>query len=311
MSLGLCCQLTETIIHKNGSLTHKNVFDARTLQLGRWNSGEYDEARVRATYLHNARKMIEVLPQVIALGIRHFRISSSNLPLSDKVPREWWDNSELRGIYKVMGDYCRLTGTRITVHPGQFTVLNSQSPNVVAKAVVELETAAWIFDACEFDESPQYAINIHSGARERFGELVTSTLSLPHNVRSRLTFENCESVASVEDLYNVFEATGVPITFDSHHHSFRPGTLTTRKASDLSRTTWPAHIMPVQHLSNTTLGLEASSFPDRRKHSDSFHYIPLVQLEALQSREIAVECEAKAKERALLQLASDFSIPVV
>ena len=310
MSLGLVCHLTELVTSRTGVVTVKNLFENRTLQLGRWTSGEYTYDRIVDTYLHNARKVLEILPQVVALGIRHYRFSSELIPLADKVPRELWDNEKLRKIYKSIGDYCRFVGVRVTFHPGQFTVLNSQSPRVIQNAIVDLEQHAWILDACEFDESPQYAINIHGGARGRLGELVTSTLALPHNVRSRLTFENCESVASVEDLYAVFKATGVPITFDSHHHSFRPGSLTTQTGSDLSRLTWPANIIPVQHLSNTTLGFENSSFPDRRKHSDMFHYIPVCQLKALQSREIAVECEAKSKNFAMLKLANDFQIPI-
>lgn len=304
MSLGLCCHWVEE--RKPGILT--NLFENKTLQLGRWTRGEYNEERVRNTYMHNARKLLEILPNVVAAGIRHVRFSSDLMPLADKVPEEWWNNDVLKRQYKKLGDYCSEHNIRATFHPGQFCVLNSDTDRVIDNAVRDLSQHAWIFDACEFDHSPQYAINIHAGARGRFAKLVSSVKNLPHNVRSRLTFENDESVANVSDLFEVHEITGVPIVFDSHHHTFNTGLYDTRTAYDKARSTWPSHIVPVQHISNTEPGLENGSRTDRRKHSGFIQSIPEPQLEGIMSGEIALEVEAKRKNQAIMKMVEDFNL---
>lgn len=305
MPLGLCCHFVEE--RKPGQLT--NLFENKTLQLGRWTRGEYSEERVRNTYMHNARKFLEVLPLVVASGVRHMRFSCDLLPLADKVPEAWWKgNAELKAAYKAVGDYCRANGVRTSCHPGQFCVLNSVRPDVVQNAIRDLSIHAWVFDACEFDLSPQYSINIHAGARDQLVQLIAGIESLPQNVRQRLTLENDENVASVIDLHTVWATTRVPIVFDSHHHTFNTGDMTTQAAYDLARRTWPSDIMPVQHISNTEPGLEGGNRTDRRKHSNYIQSIPEAQLEGLRKGEIALEVEAKFKNKAIDRMITEFDL---
>lgn len=304
MPLGLVCHFVEE--RKPGVLT--NLFENKTLQLGRFLKKEYSEQRVRETYLHNARKLLETLPRVVETGIRHVRFSSELIPLADRVERSWWDNDELRQAYKRVGDFCRTNEVRATFHPGQFCVLNSKRSDVVENAVRDLEQHAWVFDACEFPMSPEAPINIHAGSRARLQELVAGINTLPHNVRSRLTLENCETVASVSDLLQVHRMTGVPVTFDSHHHTFNDGGLSLRQAYDASMLTWPSGVRPVQHLANTEKGFEEGSFTDRRRHSQHVHSIPEPQLEGLKKGEITIEVEAKRKNLAIEQMVRDFKL---
>ena len=308
MALGLVCHFVEEVIHRNGSVSLRNLFDAKSLQLGRLIRGEYSEARIRETYLHNAMMHLEILPQIVKLGIRHFRMSSDTIPLGDHVPREYWDNSELRSVYKRIGDFARQNNMRVTLHPGQFCVLNSIRSNVVVNTIEELSRHAWLFDACEFDESPYYAINIHAGAGDRLADLIANVKSLPGNVSSRLTFENCESVANVSELYEVWKQTGVPVVFDSHHHVFNTGDLTMDDAYDLARSTWSSNITPLQHLANTEPGFENGSFTQRRRHSNYISYIPECQRVGLECGLVDIEVEAKTKNLALSNMVRDLGV---
>ena len=308
MALGLVCHFVEEVAHNNGAKSLRNMFNARSLQLGRFQRGEYSEARIRDTYLHNAMMHLEVLPKIVKLGIRHFRMSSDTIPLGDRVPREYWDNPELRAVYKRIGDYTRQNNMRITLHPGQFCVLNSSRSNVVANAIEDLSRHAWLFDTCEFDESPYYAINIHAGAGDRFADLIANVKNLPTNIRNRLTFENCESVASVAKLHEVWKHTGVPVVFDSHHHVFNTGDLTMDAAYDLACSTWSNNIPPLQHLANTEPGFENSSFTQRRRHSNYISYIPECQRKGLERGLVDIEVEAKTKNLALSNMVRDLGV---
>lgn len=296
MSIGLVCHYVVQKSKKKGPPELVNLFNNKTLQLGRWNNGLYSEDTIRNTYLHNVDKLLEIMPLVINDGIKLFRLSSDLLPLCDKVPREWWDNSLLKSKYKKFGDLCRQNNIRVTFHPGQFCVLNSDHDHVIENAISDLKMHTWIFDSCEFDESPYYAINIHAAKRDSFNKLITNIKSLPGNIKNRLTLENCETVGTVKDLFHVYESTNIPIVFDSHHHIFNDGGMTMQEAFDMSCKTWH-NIKPLQHLANTTPGLENGSFTERRKHSDYIHYIPKEQLNAL--KENTIDCEIECKKKNL------------
>jgi len=311
MSLGVCCHwIRRDVAPRSGKPQVINELDERTLQLGRYERGAYGEDTIAALYLHNVRMLGEVLERAGRAGVRLFRVSSAMFPLADRVPRRLWDSVEVRAALGRVGEVARKWGQRLTTHPGQFCVLSSDSDSVVEKAVVELELHGWMFDAMGMPRSPLAAINVHGGKADRASRLIDAIRSLPPASRSRLTLENCETCYSVIDLLPVSLATGVPIVWDSHHHTFNPADLTDEEACDATRETWPDGVRPLQHLSNTTPGLEGGSFTERRKHSDMIHYVPPAQLSRLRRGEIDVEVEAKMKNLAVLDVATRFEIPL-
>ena len=309
MSLGVCCQwLEEKTRPRSGKVEYVNIFDEKSLQLGRFEQGKYSPETIKSVYIHNARRLSEMLPIVYRAGVKLFRISSAMFPLADKVDESLWKNPEVKKHLATAGSFIRSKDMRVTTHPGQFCVLSSDSDAVVEKAFTELSIHGWLFDEMGLDKSPKYAINIHGGKSDRSSRLIEQILSLPDNVRTRLTLENDEMSYSVIDLLSVFKQTKVPVVFDSHHHIFNDAELSMEDAFSLTGDTWPDGIKPLQHLSNTQPGLENGSFVDRRKHSDMIHYIPAPQLEGIQNNTIDVEVEAKMKNISVFDMFSKFSI---
>ena len=284
--------------------------DEKVLQLGRYRSGKYTPEQIKATYVSNARNMANMLPKIRKTGVRLFRISSALFPLADQVPRELWDNPEVKKWLKQAGDFVKANDMRVTTHPGQFCVLSSDSDAVIVNSFRELATHGWLFDEMGLDHSPKWAINIHGGKRDRSSRLIEQIKSLPDNVRKRLTLENDESAYNVADLMSVHLETGVPVCFDSHHHVFNDCGLTMEDAFAAAVDTWPKDIKPLQHISNTEPGLMNGSFVDRRKHSDMIHYIPGPQLEGLMNDTVDVEVEAKLKNIAVFDMAKNFDLPL-
>lgn len=309
MSTGVCCHWLEEKIHpRSGKREWVNAFDERTLQLGRYRQGKYTDESIKALYIHNVKRLEDMLPKIHSLGVKLFRISSAMFPLSDQVDRSLWDNDEVKRHLKIAGDFIKTNNVRVSTHPGQFCVLSSDSDDVVHKAFVELGIHAWMFDEMGLDMSPRYAINIHGGKSDRASRLIDQIKSLPDNIRQRLTLENCETAYSVVDLLPVHAATGVPIVFDSHHHVFNDGNISMEEAYEATIETWSSGIKPLQHISNTEPSLAGGSFTDRRKHSDMIHYVPEVQLQGLRDDTIDVEVEAKLKNIAVFDMKKKYNI---
>lgn len=306
MALGLCCQW---LVTKNNK--PKNILVSRSLQLGRFNRGEYTHDRIRQTYVDNLQNLLDVLPTVIDSGIRSMRVSSSMFPLFDKIDRDLYDNKTVVGLLKLIGAMALKHNVRLTTHPGQFTVLSSDNPDTVNNSIREVEHHAWLFDQMGLDQSPYYSINVHGGKGDRAEQLTTAINRLSASAKSRLTLENCEFAYSVNDLLPVSQATGVPICFDSHHHKFNADGVLGEDAMSAAIATWPSGVRPLTHVSNSKPDYPTTAPATKlRQHSDYLYTIPEYQHKLNDSGSIDIDVEAKRKNLAIFKAAAELDIRV-
>jgi len=309
MALSVCCQWLQERKKRNGESVYENIIEEKALQLGQYRNGKYSDQKILSTYHHNVDEHIKFFPKLIENNIKSFRISSSLFPLYEFAGNLARNDQSLINKLAYLGGLFFKHGIRVTTHPGQFTIINSNADRIIQNSIRELEYHAWIFDMMGFDKTPHYAINIHGGKRGNLEKLVEVTNTLPENVKSRLTFENDERCFNVKQLLTVHEKTGVPIVLDTHHHSFGSNDLSLIDAFYETLKTW-GKIKPLQHLSNTEVGKQNGSFSDRRSHSKFIHYVPDIQLAAMRDNFIDVDVEAKMKNLALIKLRQDYEIKV-
>jgi UV DNA damage endonuclease len=307
MALTLCCQYLESKKKKDNSIVYENIIEEKSLQLGAFKEGKYSDKRIAETYHNNIDTHINIIPSLIKNNIKSFRLSSSIFPLYDFNRERIWSDSKLIEKIKYLGDLFIKNNIRVSTHPGQFCIINSDAEHVIKNSIAELEYHAWIFDTMGFDKSHFYAINIHGGKRGNIKKLIDSIGILSDSVRKRLTLENDERCFSVNNLLEVSKATNTPIVFDSHHHQFNMDNLSTEDAAVECMKTWK-DIKPIQHLSNTEPGNENGSFTEKRKHSQFIHYIPNIQKDLLLNDSIDLDVEAKMKNIAIFKMRNDFNI---
>ena len=94
------------------------------------------------------------------------------------------------------GDYSRVTGLRLSFHPGQFNCLASEKEHVVKNCIKDLEIHGKLFDLMGMPRSHNAKINIHLGstcgnnlmlAADNFNR---NFQRLSDSVKTRLTVEN-------------------------------------------------------------------------------------------------------------------------
>ena len=307
MSLGLCCQWVEQRQNRNGKLLTENIIDEKSLQLGAYKNGKYSRERILATYRGNVKEILRIIPRLNECNIKSFRLSSSVFPLFEFCTDIAKNDEQITTDLALAGKRFRESGIRVTTHPGQFCVISSDSDKTVRNSINELAYHAWMFDTMGFTASPYYAINIHGGKAKRSERLIEVIKTLPENIRGRLTLENDEKCYNVRDLLSISERTGIPVVLDSHHYSFGQDDLSFDDAFTATAATW-GEIKPLQHLSNTEIGMENAPYNQRRAHSQLIRYIPPLQLEAIRGNLIDVDVEAKLKNIALLKMREDFQI---
>jgi UV DNA damage endonuclease len=305
--LGLCCQYIEYKVNRNGKGDYINIVDEKGLQYNQFLKGKYTLSQIEAVWEHNAKELLSIVQRCNKENIKSFRVSSNLFPLYDSLTKELQNNDNVKSILKEVGKYALSNQMRLTCHPDQFVVISSNKPDVIEKSFRMLDHHAWIFDQMDLPVTPYYAINIHGGTKGNFDILNNSIKKLSETVKGRLTLENDERSFNVKDLYKVYEETGTPIVFDSHHHTFNDCELTINEALSLSMSTWGSY-RPLTHLSNTDPTLINGSFTERRKHSDYIHYIPDIQLQANNEDKIDIDLEFKMKNIALFKALKEFNL---
>ncbi|MDD3751238.1 MAG: hypothetical protein WC151_12280 [Bacteroidales bacterium] len=100
---------------------------------------------------HNINSLNAMIDYNIENNIKLFRISSDFIPFgSSEVNKiKWWEvySKELNDI----GNKIKKSNMRVSVHPGQYTVLNSHKMSVLHKAVKELVYHTKILDSLEIN----------------------------------------------------------------------------------------------------------------------------------------------------------------
>ncbi len=236
-------------------------------------------------------------------AIHLFRISSETIPFASHESFSLdWETALAPEIDKLR-NLIRLTGMRISMHPGQFTVLNSPKEKVVENSIRELDYHAALLDALAPDMS--HKIVLHIGGV--YGDKAASILRfkenfqrLPDRVKTRLIVENDEKNYTAADVHAIAVDLGIPAVFDIFHHSCHPFTEKSpiEKIIQRAMETWKAEDgRPKLHYSDQWPGKHAGA------HSKT------VDMKAFKAfyeivRDLAVDVmiEVKDKEQSVLKI---------
>lgn len=182
---------------------------------------------IHSLILKNLAALEVMLDYNIRHGIQLFRISSDLIPFGSHPINQvtWWN--DYRAYFEVLGDKIKKSGLRVSMHPGQYTVINSNDPGVVERSVQELVYHARFLDTLGVDRTNKLVLHI-GGV---YGDKITATNNfireyarLPEEVKRRLVIENDERCYNINEVLEISKACGAPVVFDNLHHRINPPT---------------------------------------------------------------------------------------
>jgi UV DNA damage endonuclease len=229
----------------------------------------------------------------------------------------------MRAELAAIGERVRAAEVRLSVHPAQYVVLNSEDEAVRRGAALDLELEAALLDAMGL--GPEAVMILHVGAVggdkaaaiERF---VAGFERLGERARARLVIENDDARFGLGDVLGVAERTGLRIVWDAlHHRCYDPDGIPPDEALRLALATWgDGDGVPKIHYSSPRTAVEERKrrkgrrverqivLPPLRAHADMIDPIGFEDFirgpAATAGHDFDVMLEAKAKDLALLQL---------
>ena len=260
--------------------------------------------------------------------IRMYRMSSDLAPYHTHpdMPQLHGMVEESRDELAHVGAMAKAQGLRLSFHPSQYIVLNSDNETLTRKSIADLESQATMLDYMELP--PEAIMVVHVGGAYGNRELGTANWvktwpRLSERVQRRLVLENDDIRFSAADVLSVHERTGVKCVFDYQHHwCFNPEGL--EMVDTLSRflKTWPDGVRPKMHYSCARTEMREMKRRNRKTglledvllppiwtgHADFNNpFETITFLRSIQHLETDVMLESKAKDLSLIRLRNDMA----
>jgi UV DNA damage endonuclease len=260
----------------------------------------YSEERLIVTVENNLNCLMKMLTFNVDHTLLFFRITSDLVPFaSHPINRFDWQGYFKR-TFEELGDFVKTQGIRISLHPDQFTLINSVNTEVFERSVKELLYHAEVLDLMELDTTAK--IQLHVGGV--YGDKATSIQrfinrfdALDDRIQRRLVIENDDRLYTLQDCLQIHADTGIPVLFDVYHHELNNTGETVREAFELFTKTWSEEDgVPMVDYSSQEQGARSG------KHAESIGVDQFTQfIEATNEFDFDIMLEIKDKEASALK----------
>jgi UV DNA damage endonuclease len=308
--------------HGNATSAHRLGFAVKVLGEGglashdtrRWSSGPH--------LRHSLERLRAILDYLDRHDIRMYRLPTALAPYAShpELTQFHGQVEEQAAELAAVGQVARERDVRLSSHPGQYTVLNSERAEVRDAAVAELEVQAALLDAMGLGDDAVVVLHVGGatgGAAAAMDRFLAGFERLSDRARARLVVENDDRSFGLVDVLGLAERAGIRVVWDVlHHRCHDPARMPNREALAAALATWDDGTVPKIHYSSPRLDVEERRvrsgrhverrlvLPQLRAHADLIDPIGFEQfmLDAPAGRDFDVMLEAKAKDVALLRL---------
>ena len=229
--IGFCCQW----FHHDQSLKKKELeeiqrpFNTKATTV-RWLNEHKEEAEEKLDMVvkHNIDSLKRLVAKAGTLPPerRMCRLGSPVLPMAtEKTWRYFIESKEMVAYcekhFAEVGDLARKLDVKVSFHPGQFTVLASETPDIVDRSIDEFEyhanMARWMGFGKSFQDGCK--INVHISGRQGPAGIVKALPRLSPEARNLITIENDEMGHGLEKSLELEKH--LALVMDIHHHWIR------------------------------------------------------------------------------------------
>ena len=226
--IGFACKWTELTDKGAEAVAELNNRSTTVAWLNR-QTKDIAEQRLYDIMLHNIAALKGLVARVGSLdrSLRMVRIGSDILPVyTEPTWGYYWRDSSIRALcereFYSIGQLARDLDVRLSMHPGQFTVLASDRPDVVDRSLEEFEyhadIARWLGYGKTFQD---FKINVHIAGKAGPAGIRAAYSRLTPEARNTITIENEENAWGLDACLELVDT--VPIVLDIHHHWVREG----------------------------------------------------------------------------------------
>ena len=174
---------------------------------------------------HNLAALERMIDYNRKNDIKLFRISSDLIPFgSSPINALAWPEIH-KETFDRIGAKIRKNGIRVSLHPGQYTVLNSPTEDVGERAIADLIYHDKILAALGTDTTNKIVLHvggIYGDKKEAIERFEQNFRRLPEAVQNRLIIENDDRLYNIEEVLELAHRLQIPAVYDNLHHAINP-----------------------------------------------------------------------------------------
>jgi UV DNA damage endonuclease len=261
----------------------------------------YSESRLKQTIRNNLDCLRKIVQFNVEHGLLFFRISSDLIPFASHPVNEFNWQKHFKQEFEAIGEFIKKNKIRISMHPDQFTLINSVKEDIFERSKKELEYHAELLDLMKLDASAKIQIHVGGvyGDKKKSMERFVKRYEIIDNaIRQRLVIENDDRLFDLSNCLQISKQTTIPVLLDVFHHKLNNEAQIGEEYFELAAKTWELNsdgVPMVDYSSPKPNGLpqQHSETIDLRNFSDF--------LKQTQPFDFDIMLEIKDKEKSAIQ----------
>jgi UV DNA damage endonuclease len=252
--------------------------------------------RLRSISVDNLYNVQKILLWCVEKGITLYRLSSDLIPLATYVPEwKWWEDPDILNMCGRIKEIVNESKIRISMHPDQFCVLNSDRTEVVKGSVAILEHLNRLSNLVGNRILILHVGSSVGGKSIAIGRFIKNFDTLSEDIKAKIVIENDDKVFNAEDVLTLCEQLNLPMVLDIHHHRCNHENDNLQELIGRIKDTWKGQ-RPKIHLSS------GRSCPTDKHHADFIDFEDYKQAAALVKNDFDIMMECKEKDLAVLEI---------
>jgi UV damage endonuclease UvdE len=170
---------------------------------------------------HNLNSLENIIDYNIKNDIKIFRISSDLIPFgSSPINNIQWEKIFFSEFNKI-GEKIRNSSMRVSMHPGQYTVLNSPNIEVVDRAIEDLNYHTKVLDTLGVGSEHKIVLHIggvYNDKKQAMERFISNYSLLDNKVKERLVIENDDKSYNINEVLEIGKKLNIPVIFDNLHN---------------------------------------------------------------------------------------------
>ena len=258
--------------------------------------------RLLSLVSNNLRALSAMIDYNIQNNILLYRVSSDLVPFGSSLAKDLPWEAENEPLLRSIREKIAASGMRVSMHPGQYTVLSSPDAGVVSRSVEDLRYHARVLDSLA--PGQEHKIVLHGGgkygdAASAMRRFVSAYRDLDGSITRRLVLENDGSIYTISEVLELAGSIGAPVIYDNLHNALNPADETKPDAY------WIAQAAPTWGVSDGPQKLHYSQqhpVKTRGAHSDSIAIDPFLEFcHRLPDPSVDIMLEVKDKNLSALK----------
>ncbi|MEA4988119.1 MAG: UV DNA damage repair endonuclease UvsE [Anaerovorax sp.] len=209
MSIGYACLTIGVPNTDIKSCMMKNASDEKLLEL----------------IAYNLNSLENIIDYNVNNNILLFRISSGIIPFGSSSVNQlkWWEIFEAK-LSKI-GQKIKNNNLRVSMHPGQYTVLNTPKKEVLENSIADLRYHWQFLKSLGVNDTHKIIIHIggmYGDKNHAMKRFICHFGLLDKELKQRIVIENDDKSYNINDVLEIGSHLSIPVVYDNLHNYVNP-----------------------------------------------------------------------------------------